>query len=81
MIHEMRIEQDDLTNQKPKACFPYPKSLTVRIANLVELGTKVRRAGMVTGASCMMRENKAKRLEDGAKGNARKADTDEVGVL
>jgi hypothetical protein len=36
---------------------------------------------MVTGASCKMRENKAKRLDDGAKGNARKAETDEVGVL
>lgn len=36
---------------------------------------------MMTGASCMMRENIAKHLEDGAKGNTGEAETDEVGVL
>lgn len=36
---------------------------------------------MMTKACCTMRENIARRLDDGAKGNTGEAETDKVGVL
>lgn len=39
------------------------------------------RVGMMTSASCVKRDSKGKRLDDGAEGNTGEAKADEVGVL
>ena len=59
------------------------ESITVHFSARVEtlIPRRVTRADVETNASRTMPENMVERLDDGAKGDAGQADTDEVGVL